>query len=180
MRRDADADLGVVRVAGRERRDVRRDPRSSDPSQKRRWSRAGGFSGAGPGVDDAKKRNAQSGVLGGAYHRVAHHQPIVIGRATRLVVHVMKLADGAHARPGELAVSDERDAIDRLRRQRARKGVHRLAPSPKIVGLSRHGALCHDRASLAEMRASGRGQMPADLASNFSALPRAAPLLAAL
>jgi hypothetical protein len=133
--RDADADVVVGRVAPDEGFDV------GEPFVERAVAEAelrpfGGFAGAAPRVDHAKERDAQARVLGCADDGVAHDGAIGVGRAVGLVVDVMELADGEHARRGELAVGDERDVVDRLGRERARESVHRLPPSPEIVGLA--------------------------------------------
>ncbi len=140
VRCHADADVVVLGVARGERLDVGESSLERAVAEaKLRTFR--GPPGAAARVDHTKKRDAKARVLGRTDHGVAHHRALGVRRAVRLVMHVMKLAHRQHAGTRELAVGNERDVVDRFRRERAREAVHGLSPSPEVVGLARRFSL---------------------------------------
>ena len=160
VRGDADAHVGVTLVFYTQCVDVAKDVVD------RRVAEAplrglGGSPGPGAVVRDAEQRDAQPFLLGRPDDRVAHDGAVVVGRAVRLVVDVVELADGADARKAQLAERDAADPLDEVGLQRGGDAVHRASPGPEIVviGASRgrapREASARRRAFHAERRASG-------------------------
>ena len=148
VRRDADDDVRIVRIAGAKRVDVAEDVVQIGIAEA---SLTGLRVAAWPGavIGDPEQRDSQPLPLRGVDHRIGEDRAVRVGRAVGLVVDVVELADGAHAGRGELAERDSCDRRDRLRREGGRRAVHLTAPRPKVVARVRtatlrraaHGAL---------------------------------------
>ncbi len=77
----------------------------------------GGPPGPRPVVGCSKESNAKTRLLRGLDHCIGHRRSRFVRRAIRLVMDVMKLADGPNPSPSELPKGDETDVMDGLRRQ---------------------------------------------------------------
>jgi hypothetical protein len=114
-------------------------------------------------VRRTQERDAQPGVEGRANHRVGERRAVVVGLASPLVVHVVKLAHGHDAGAAQLFEGLARDGLDGLGRERVGEPVHRLAPRPEGSRVARRalrgpaqGALKREAVGVDEARQDQR------------------------
>ena len=102
----------------------------------------------GMGIEHREKRQADAGRFGGGGDAFGQFGDVVIGRAGKIVVDIVKFADPREARLQHLDIGLRSHRLDIVRRHAADETVHHLAPGPEAVGRgaadfgeARHAAL---------------------------------------
>ena len=129
-----------------------RPVRSENPSRSvtnRRWPCAGRLAAKpGVGVEDRQQGQADPRRRGRRDDPAGDLGDVVIGRARRIVVQIMKLADAGEAALQHLQEGQGGDGLDLLRPAPVQKAIHQRPPGPEVVvrrparlGQARHRAL---------------------------------------